>query len=115
MTANVEEVQILNSEINTRYYMYVRKDRLGAFYSFLLTNRSNTPVPNMPGLSGAGIAGLDAIFERRPKKFPVHDILVWLCARLGSPVNPPVTVYEIENALERFAKIYPPDIGADEC
>jgi hypothetical protein len=113
MDANIEEVQILNSEINTRYYMYVRRDRLAAFRAFVLSDRRTVPPPRMPGLSGAAIAGLDAIFDRRPRKFPVQDILAWLGTRLGSQ-EPPVALPEVEDALERFAVVYPPGAADPE-
>jgi hypothetical protein len=110
---NIEEIQILNSEINTRYYMYVRRDRLGAFCNFVLSDRRTVPQPGMPGLNGAGIAGLDAIFDRRPRKFPVQDILAWLCRQAAaSPGSPPVTVHEVEDALGRFSAVYPPDAAS---
>ena len=113
MGENVEEVQILNSEINTRYYMYVRRDRLAAFRLFVLSDRRTVTVPGMPGLSGAAIAGLDAIFDRRPRKFPVQDILSWLQGRIGA-AEPPVTAHEVEDALERFSAVYPPDASGPE-
>jgi hypothetical protein len=109
MDANIEEVQILNSEINTRYYMHVRRDRLAAFSAFVVSDRRTAAMAAMPGLSGAAIAGLDAIFAHRPKKFPVQDILNWLCGRVIA--YPPVTTHEIEDALERFSVVYPPDVA----
>jgi len=115
---NVEEIRILNSENNTHYYQYLRRDRTRAFYEFILADRRTVFIPTMPGLSGAGIAGLDAIFDRRPLKFPVHDIVAWLRdnqkAYLGEYPNPTITAQEIEHALERFAALYPPDVAAAE-
>lgn len=115
---NVEEIRILNSENNTHYYQYVRRDRIRAFFEFIISDRRTVFIPSMPGLSGAGISGLDAIFDRRPHKFPVHDIVKWFRdnqkAYLGEYPNPTITAQEIEHALERFAALYPPDVAAAE-
>src|ERR1035437_1796549 len=99
---NVEEIRILNSEINTYFYLYVRKDRIKAFYDFILADRRTSSfAPSMPGLSGPALAGLDAIFDRRPFKFPVHDLLAWFrdsqTADLGAYPNPTITSQEIEH------------------
>lgn len=110
---NVEEVRILNSENHTYYYQYLRRDRLQAFYWFLEQNRQpNPPVSPMPGLSGLAIAGLDAIFDRRPLKFPVNDILSWLRENQGHYVPASnLDLKELEYGLEQFSKLYPPDAG----
>jgi|SRR5208337_1389242 len=114
--SNVEEIKVLNSENSTHYYLRVRKDRLKAFYEFIMADRRTVFVPGMPGLSGAAIAGLDAIFDRRPFKFPAHDLLAWFrdnqTAYLGASPSPPIGTMEIEHALERFAAAYPPDVSA---
>jgi hypothetical protein len=115
---NVEEIRVLNSENNTNYYLYVRRDRIRAFYDFVLADRQTAPAAQvaMPGLSGPAIAGLDAIFDRRPFKFPAHDLLKWFRdsqkAYLGEYPNPTITTQEIEKALERFSAAYPPDVSA---
>ena len=57
----------------------------------------------MPGVSWDAIKGLDCIFDRRPKKFPVDDILNWLVS-LFPDVNTSVTKDEVIYALERFSK-----------
>lgn len=115
---NVEEIRVLNSENNTHYYQYVRRDRIRAFYAFIVADRQTVPAAQitMPGLSGPAIAGLDAIFDRRPLKFPTHDLLAWFRdnqkAYLGDYPNPTITTQEIEKALERFSAVYPPDVAA---
>jgi hypothetical protein len=115
---NVEEIRVLNSENNTHYYLYVRRDRIRAFYDFIVADRQTVPSAQiaMPGLSGTAIAGLDAIFDRRPLKFPAQDLLVWFRTAqkdyLGEYPNPTITVQEIEKALERFSSVYPPDVAA---
>lgn len=108
----VEQVQIFNSEFNKNFDLYVRRDRIEAFYRFLLTERHPDRRGNsMPGISWGAVLGLDAIFARRPKKFPVHDIILWL--KEGCVVTPEVTGDEIEYALERFSAMYPPDASED--
>jgi hypothetical protein len=113
---NIEEVRILNSENHTHYYEYMRSNRLKAFYDFIVKDRRPNNSPKMPGLSGRALAGLDAIFARRPAKFPYQDILKWFRDEqktyLGDYPNPTITVEEIEDALERFSELYPPDVSA---
>ena len=109
---NVEQVRIFNSEVSTHYYLYVRPDRLFAFKEFVLTDRRpGTPPPTMPGLSWSAILGLDAIFHQRPKKFPTNDILLWLQEQVDDIT---VSLAEIEDALERFSRQFPPDVSATE-
>ena len=108
-----EEIRVFNSDIQTYYYLHIRKDRVQAFYSLIAQERHPARVSSMPGLSWAAISGLDAIFERRPLKFPVYDILHWFCdnALTYAPqFDPPLTQAEIEHALERFATLYPTDV-----
>ena len=111
-TDNVLEVRIKNSENHTDYYLYVRKDRLKAFYDLLNRNRCpETPV-GIPGLSWSAMQGLDAIFDRRPRKFPVYDIVGFLMTDyVPHSSSPAVTASEIEKTLERFAALYPPDVA----
>lgn len=106
---NVLEVRINNSENNTAYYLYVRRDRLTAFYQFLMRNRCPETPKGMPGLSWAAMLGLDAIFEKRPRKFPVYDIINFLVNDYHS--TPPATAPEIERVLEQFATQFPPDVA----
>jgi hypothetical protein len=107
--SNVLEVRIQNSENNTAYFLYVRRDRLEAFYNFLNANRCPETPKGMPGLSWAAMMGLDAIFEKRPRKFPVYDIINFLANDVHS--TPAVTAPEIERTLERFGTVYPPDVA----
>jgi hypothetical protein len=102
--SNVLEVKIRNSENHTDYYLYVRKERLQAFHDLLNSNRAPNTPDGMPGLSWGAMLGLDAIFEKRPRKFPVYDILRYLAADSGA------SGAEIEKTLEKFAALYPPDI-----
>src|ERR1700675_1612075 len=102
--SNVLEVRIKNSENSTDYYLYVRKERLQAFHDLLNSNRAPETPAGMPGLSYGGMLGLDAIFEKRPRKFPVYDILGWLAGESGA------SRAEVEKMLEKFAALYPPDI-----
>jgi len=115
MNEFVEQIPVLNSEINTLYNLYIQADRLREFYRMILGNRwSGRPPSAMPGLSWGAILGLDAIFDRRPKHFPVKDILVWLrdniTAYTGVTPDPPVTLDELEGQLVRFADAHPPGI-----
>lgn len=114
---NILEVRMLNSENNTNYFQYLRLDRLKSFYDFIVTDRRPSHCPKMPGLSGAAIAGLDAIFDRRPAKFPYIDVLRWMRDNqkeyLGEYPNPTITIEEIEDALERFSAVWPPDVRGD--
>jgi hypothetical protein len=107
---NTQQISIFNSDSNRPFNLYVRTDRLQAFHDFIIGERHpeyrSSP---MPGVSWAVMAGLDAIFARRPKKFPVHDILSWL----ANSLHPAVTTDEIEHALERFSALYPPDVSED--
>ena len=112
---NLEEIRIFNSENNTHYYLYIRKNRIQEFFSLITKDRHTAgSVSLMPGLTWAAVLGLDAIFDRRPEKFPVQDILHWFRDHqkqyLGEYPNPTITVREIENALERFSTLYPPDV-----
>ncbi len=111
--SEIERVQIFNSELQREFNLYVRKSRLLAFSALINEDRSLlTRPPNpMPGLSWGGMLGLDAIFAQRPKKFPTNDILDWL--RRNVLITPAVTNNELEQALERFAAIYPPDASED--
>jgi hypothetical protein len=105
---NILEVRIQNSENNTFYYLSIRRDRLDAFWAFLHQREFADAVPGMPGLSWAAMQGLDAIFDKRPRKFPVYDIIQWFllgCAKAG------ITAAEIEKALEKFSTMYPPDVA----
>ena len=115
---NIEQVRILNSELATHYYLYVRGDRVREFYAFITADRKPDLQPSpIPGLSWSAVLGLDAIFAKRPRKFPTHDLLVWLRdsqkGYLGEYPNPTITLPEIENALERFSAVYPPDVAAE--
>ena len=102
---NVLEVRILNSENNTAYYLYVREERLKAFHE-LLSQRPYRDVPaGMPGLGWQGMLGLDAIFEKRPRRFPVHDILGYLANGTGASPT------EVEKTLEKFSTQFPPDVA----
>src|SRR5271157_6250563 len=111
--SNIIEIRVLNTELSTHYYLHVREDRIRAFYDFMAQDRRAVPAPAMPGLSGRAIAGLDAIFHRRPSKFPAHDLLAWFrdnqAAYLGTQPEPAIDAPEIEDALERFSALYPPD------
>jgi hypothetical protein len=102
--SNVLEVRIRNSENNTDYYLYVRKERLQAFHDLLNSNRAPETPAGMPGLGWSAMLGLDAIFEKRPRRFPVYDILGWLAGDTDA------SRAEVEKALEKFAALYPPDI-----
>jgi hypothetical protein len=100
----VLEVRIRNSENSTDYYLYVRRDRLQAFHDLLNSNRAPETPAGMPGLGYAAMLGLDAIFEKRPRRFPVYDILGYLAGDTGA------SRAEVEKVLEKFATVYPPDI-----
>lgn len=106
--SNILEVRINNSENSTDYFLYVRKDRLEAFYTLVYTDRFVGAPQGMPGLSWSAMLGLDAIFEKRPRKFPVYDIITWLYTGC---VKPGLTRPELEKALEQFATMYPPDVA----
>jgi hypothetical protein len=108
---NNPQVQIYNSEYGRSFNLYIRLDRLQEFKEFVKRERYERQPSSMPGLSWPALLGLDAIFARRPKKFPVEDLLDWLAS--GIQDNPPVTKPEIEYALERFSSLYPPDISED--
>lgn len=113
---NILEIRIKNSENNTHYYFNVRSDRLKAFYNFLNRNRCADTPQGMPGLSWGAILGLDAIFEKRPLKFPVADIVNFLANDyIPHSSCPAVTSAEIEKTLERFATQYPPDVAASKA
>jgi hypothetical protein len=109
---NAEEVRIMNSENNTHYFFTLRKDRLAAFYQYMLENRNAgkpaLPASVMPGISGPAIYGLDCIFfGPKPSKFPPMDIFVWIRnqqkAYLGDYPNPTITTQEVEAAIEQWA------------
>jgi hypothetical protein len=106
---NAEEVRILNSENQTYYYFTLRRDRLAAFYAYLMANRRITlPASGMPGISGPAMFGLDCIFfGSKPSRFPAKDILDWLRDQqlviLGSFPNPTITSGEIEAVLGQWA------------
>ena len=110
-TATFESVEfrIVNSENNTYYYFTLRKDRLSAFFQFIVANRaSGMPQNIMPGISGAAMYGLDCIFYGpKPAKFPARDILDFLRNQqlevLGEYPNPTITSQEIEDGLGRWA------------
>jgi hypothetical protein len=102
--SNILEVRIRNSENSTDYYLYVRKDRLQAFHDLLNSKRAPETPAGMPGLSWGAMLGLDAIFEKRPRKFPVYDILGFLAGDSGA------SGAEVEKTLEKFAVLYPPDV-----
>ena len=110
---NSEEVRILNSENNTHYFFTIRKDRLAAFYTYLMANRSaGHPASVMPGISGAAHYGLDCLFfGPKPGRFPAKDILDWIrsqqLAQLGEYPNPTITSQEIEDALGKWAATVP--------
>ena len=105
----IRRVAIVNSETGPAHELFVRRRRLGEFLA-LVARAPRTPEPpvRMPGLSWAAICGLDAVFDRRPKKFPAQDIVAWLGALAGTgPAN-------IEAALEGFSKLRPPDVSGGE-
>jgi hypothetical protein len=106
---NVQQISVFNPEHGKPFNLYVRPDRLLAFRDFVARDRRPAPPPAMPGLSWAAVMGLDAIFAQRPKKFPVEDILLWL----ANDCAPPVSVHEVECALERFSLLHPPDVSQD--
>jgi hypothetical protein len=111
----IKQISIVNSEYGKPFNLYVRSDRLKAFYQFMIDERHPERKSDpMPGASWAVVLGLDAIFARRPKKFPVDDILLWLASGIiPHPDFPRVTKTEVEYALERFSAMYPPDASED--
>jgi hypothetical protein len=115
---DVLRISVYNSDAGRKFDLRIRKDRYKAFQAFLMRRRWNgeyRPVSGgMPGLSWAAIMGLDAIFERRPKKFPVRDILRHLADdSVPGGGAPAVTPHEVESALEAFSSVYPPDVSED--
>ena len=114
MGPNTEQVRIRNSENNTDYYLYVRKDRLDEFIQLVMADRApDRKASPMPGLSWAAICGLDAVFDRRPKKFPTSDIMNWLRWIILDQFHVNVEQGEVEYALERFSAVRPPDVSED--
>jgi hypothetical protein len=115
--SNVLKISVLNSDAGKKFDLYVRKDRLKAFQEFLSRRRWNgeyqPATSGMPGLSWSAFAGLDAIFDRRPKSFPARDIVQFLAddINLGIGHAPAVTPHEVETSLERFSAVFPPDIS----
>ncbi len=110
----VSEVRVMNNELNTYQYFYLRRDRLLQFYSFILVNRSTAMFSKPmlgPGVSAPAATGLTTIFTTIPQKFPLADILLWLRDEqktyIGSYPNPTITVQEIELALARFGQTVP--------
>jgi hypothetical protein len=105
----VEEVRVMNSEIHTHYYMYIRRDRLVGFYDFMLRNRKTVSFGLLPGYSAATVLGLSAIFAHIPSKFPITDIIHWLRDEqknyLGSYPNPTLTAEEICTALAEYSRV----------
>lgn len=107
---NAEEVRVRNNENNTDYFFTIRKDRIVAFYKFLMENRSSGyPQSVMPGISGAAHYGLDCIFfGPKPPRFPAVDILNFLRGEqktyCGDYPNPTVTTQEIEYVLGKWAE-----------
>lgn len=106
----VAEVRILNSENKTHYYFTLRKDRIVAFYQYLLENRAPeaSSTNAMPGISGSAHFGLDCIFfGAKSPRFPAKDILTFLRDEqktyLGEYPNPTVTVQEVEHVLGQWA------------
>jgi hypothetical protein len=105
--SNVIKAAVFNSDAGRKFDLYLRRDRYRAFLDFLNCNRQPDVKPGMPGLSWAAIQGLDAIFEKRPRQFPVRDIIAFL----ASDCTPAVTSHEVEAALECFAAVFPPDVS----
>ena len=103
-----QQVRILNSENGTHYFLYVRPERLVAFVGLASQGGGEPPGAGMPGLSWSAILGLDAIFSRRPKRFPVRDILLWL-----QGLAPGSSLPRLEAALGRFSALHPPDACED--
>jgi len=103
----VLKIAVFNSDAGRNFDLYVRDDRYRAWLDFFNRNRQPDVKPGMPGLSWAAIQGLDAIFEKRPKGFPVRDILAFLA---GDPFCGGNSA-EIELVLEQFSKVYPPDVS----
>lgn len=107
------EVRVLNQENHTHYYLEIRPERLTQFYNFMERNRCvATSTSKMPGVSGAAVIGLTAIFTVVPSRFPAESILIWLrdeqqayCG--GDFLNPTITVEEIELALAKFGQTVP--------
>lgn len=114
---DIKQISIFNSEQGKPFNLYIRADRHQAFGRFVIDERHADRQPSvMPGLSWAAILGLDAIFYKRPKKFPVDDILNFLAHDIIPHSDfPPVTKAEVEYALERFAAVYPPDLAAEDA
>jgi hypothetical protein len=111
---NVLKISVPNSATGKSHALYVRRDRLAAFYEFLMLRRASGEYrpepPGMPGLSWSAFMGLDAIFDRRPKSFPTQDILQWIADDLH-PGAGAATPHEVEKALEKFSAVYPPDVS----
>lgn len=114
MDENVLQISVYNSASGKKHTLHVRKDRLAAFYEFVMRRRQvgeyKPEPPGMPGLSWSAMLGLDAIFERRPKSFPAEDILQWIADDLH-PGAGAATSHEVEKALEKFSAVYPPDVS----
>jgi hypothetical protein len=108
---NIAEVRVLNSEINTHYYMNLYVPEVKEFFQFVLANRKIVPPPNgMPGVSGPATLALERLFANVPSKFPLVDLIRFLQKERGhfcSISNPAVetldiTCEEIEDALIRW-------------
>ena len=111
---NVLTISVFNSDAGRKFNLYLRDDRYRAWLDFLNRNRQPDAKPGMPGLSWAAIQGLDAIFEKRPRSFPVRDILAFLASDYHPHSScPPITTTEVGLVLEQFAKVYPPDAQVD--
>lgn len=110
---HIVEVRVMNSDLNTHQFLYLRRDRLLRFYDFILLNRCTAmpkPTPG-PGISAPASIGLNAIFTIIPQKFPLADVLNWLRDEqqtyLGKYPNPTITFQEIELALAAFGQHLP--------
>ena len=108
---NLEEVQILNSEQNQLFWMYMQVDKFKEFLNFLKTHRNPSAKSDpMPGVSGGAALALNLIFTRVPEKFPLTDLIHFLSERItvewgivsDSIPDPAITKDELEDSLTKW-------------
>lgn len=112
---NLLEVNVMHSGLKTPYKLYVREDRLKAFYDSLTCFCTFEEKEDWSmGVDGAAVVGMNAIFTQIPNKFPMVDIIRFLKEDYEKTTTYKTEMAKVEHHLGDFGREYPGIAGNGE-
>ena len=103
--AEIIEIRVLHSDLNTYYKMTARIDRLAAFTASALSTPPNPERDDWAmGIAGGAVVGLNALITHIPNKFPMLDLLKFLREWTESES---MTLAQVEYHLGLIGQRYP--------